>query len=244
MVARVEDLRKSYRTGTGEVVALDDVSLAVSAGEFLVVMGASGSGKSTLLHLLGGLDTPTSGRVFVDEHDLAAMSDRDRTLFRRRQIGIVFQAYNLLPTLDALENVALPAMLDGVDPQDARRRAKDLLEQAGLGRRMTHRPQALSGGEQQRVAIVRALVNQPAILLADEPTGNLDSDRGQAIWEWLGRLVRNDGRTVVAVTHEPEGAAHADRVAVLRDGQLRGVIHPTGDDRATLVATRYRELVA
>ncbi len=229
----------------GETVrALNGVSLAVGAGEFVAVMGASGSGKSTLLHLAGGLDFPTAGRVFVEDQDITALGDRQRTLFRRRRVGIVFQQFNLLPTLTATENVAVPLMIDGADRRDFMDRARTLLQAVDMGHRLMHRPQALSGGEQQRVAIARAMLNNPAVLLADEPTGNLDSDHADAIWRLLRRLVDDEGRTVVAVTHETVGARHADRIVALKDGRIVGEINQPGEMDASLVATRYTQLVS
>ncbi len=242
-VLEVTDLRKNYDTIGEPVCALRGVSFSVREGEFIVIMGASGSGKSTILHLAGGLDKPTAGSIVIEGRDLARMSDRERTLFRRRRLGIVFQAYNLLPTLSAAENVALPAMLDGADQHQIELKASALLGRVDLTHRSSHRPQALSGGEQQRVAIARALMNDPVLLLADEPTGNLDAEHGAAIWRLLASLVREGGRTVVAVTHQADGAACADRVLVLKDGRIVGEVVPGGEDHATLVATRYRELV-
>ena len=244
-VLEVTSLHKNYDT-SGEVVqAVRGVSFNVRQGELIAIMGASGSGKSTVLHLVGGLDEPTSGSIVIEGRDIGRMSDRERTLFRRRRLGIIFQAYNLLPTLSAIENVALPAMLDSGDQDEIDRKASALLERVDLGHRITHRPQALSGGEQQRVAIARALMNDPAIVLADEPTGNLDTQHGAAIWRLLASLVRDGGRTVVAVTHEAEGAAFADRVLVLKDGRIVGEWGQShnGETHATLVAARYRELV-
>jgi putative ABC transport system ATP-binding protein len=243
VVLAVKDLCKEYRTGGSVVRALAGVSLEIARGEFVVVMGASGSGKSTLLHLMGGLDFPTLGRVIVEGQDLTALSDRARTLFRRRRLGIVFQSFNLLPTLTAAENVAVPLMVDGAGRDDFLSRAESALRSVDMGHRLTHRPQALSGGEQQRVAIARALLNDPAVVLADEPTGNLDSDHAEAIWSLLRRLVDEQQRTVVAVTHEPFGARHADRIIVLRDGRIAGDITEPGGLDASLVATRYAELV-
>ena len=238
-----KNLEKRYVT-SGEVVhAVRGISLSVNRGELVVVMGASGSGKSTLLHLLGGLDHPDGGSIAIDGHPLERMSDSQRTLFRRRRIGFVFQAYNLLPTMTALENVTVPALLDGNGDKKTQQRAMDLLRLLDLDQRHNHRPQALSGGEQQRVAIARALMQDPAVILADEPTGNLDSKHGQDVWRILADLVRSEQRAVVAVTHEAEGAAMADRVIVLKDGKIAGEIHPEGDDHVALVANRYRELV-
>jgi len=243
-VLEVFELCKEYRMGGTPVRALAGVSLSVARGEFVAIMGASGSGKSTLLHLAGGLDFPTSGRVVVDGEDLTALSDRARTLFRRRRLGIIFQTFNLLPTLTAVENVALPMMVDGAARNDFLERARSALVSVDMGHRLTHRPQALSGGEQQRVAIARALLNDPAVVLADEPTGNLDSDHAEAIWSLLRRIVDEEQRTVVAVTHEPSGARHADRIVILRDGRIVGNIAEPGGLDASLVATRYAELVS
>jgi putative ABC transport system ATP-binding protein len=241
-ILEVTDLHKHYPSGTGVVHALDGLSLAARPGQFVAVMGASGSGKSTLLHLVGGLDVPTSGRIIIEGHDLAAMSDRERTLFRRRRLGVVFQAFNLLPTLTAAENAALPLMVDGHNWKDVEEKTNSLLEIVDLAHRRSHRPQALSGGEMQRVAVARALVNDPAIVLADEPTGNLDSKHSQEIWELLGRLTAEHGRTVIAVTHDAAGASHADRAVVLKDGRIVGEFEPERCGDATLVAPRYTEL--
>ena len=242
-IVKAEGLRKDYVGGREPVHALRGIDLSIRPGEFVAIMGASGSGKSTLLHMLGGLDQPSGGTVVIEGHDLARMNDRERTLFRRRRLGIIFQAYNLLPTLSAIENVTLPAMLDGSGERRTTELARDLLEQVDMGHRFTHRPQALSGGEQQRVAIARSLVNDPALLLADEPTGNLDTRHGQEIWQLLANLVRERKRTVVAVTHEADGAVHADRVIVLKDGRIAGEISPDGERDATALAARYHELV-
>jgi putative ABC transport system ATP-binding protein len=241
-ILEVHDLSKDY-FGAGSVVnALRTVNLDVQRGEFIAIMGASGSGKSTLLHLLGGLDLPTAGTITIEGHNLTRMSDRERTLFRRRRLGIVFQAFNLLPSLSAHENISLPRIVDGANAEDVDPRTRDLLTAVDLAHRADHRPQALSGGEQQRVALARALVNDPAIVLADEPTGNLDSHHAEDIWRLLRRLATEQERTIVAVTHEAVGAAHADRIVVLKDGQIVGEIAPHGDGDASLVAARYTEL--
>jgi len=237
------DVRKQFATDAAPVTALDGVSIDADSGEFVSIMGASGSGKSTLLHLLGGLDQPTSGRIIIEGHDLTRMDDRRRTLFRRRRLGIIFQAYNLLPTLTALENVALPSIIDGADGAGAQKRARDLLAGVDLEHRLAHRPQAMSGGEQQRVAIARALMNDPAIVLADEPTGNLDTAHAEEVWRALATLAKANQKTVIAVTHESAGAAFADRVIVIKDGRITGQITPGGEGHAALVATRYAELV-
>lgn len=239
----VVDLHKVYKTDGEPVRALAGVSFQVHTGEFITIMGASGSGKSTLLHLVGGLDTPTSGAIVIAGCDLHQMTDRERTLFRRRRLGVVFQAYNLLPTLSAIENVALPALLENGRQRQIEARAGELLDRVSLRHRATHRPQALSGGEQQRLAIARALMNNPVLLLADEPTGNLDTHHGAVIWQLLASLARDGGCTVVAVTHEADAACHADRVIVLKDGRLVGEVKPSGDHDASFVASRYRELV-
>ncbi len=219
-VLEVRDLVRTYQRG-GEVVhALDGVSFAIEAGQLVSIMGPSGSGKSTLLHLLGGLDSPTSGQVFAEGRDLAALSDDDLTAFRRRRLGFVFQFFNLLPTLSAWENVALPRLLDGVPLAKERAKAVDLLERVGLGNRVDHRPREMSGGQLQRVAIARALVNDPILLLADEPTGNLDSTSGEEVLTLLRRLTAEEGRTLVMVTHDARAAAIGDRIIQVADGRV------------------------
>ncbi len=242
-VVEVRNLRKVYDASRDSVVAIDDLSLEVHSGRFIAIMGSSGSGKSTLLHVIGGLTDATSGLVRVEGHDLGAMSDRRRTIFRRRRLGVVFQDFNLLPSLTAAENVALPHLVDGVGLKDSAARVEELLAAVHLEHRRRHRPDALSGGEQQRVAIARALLNDPAILLADEPTGNLDSKQSLEIWQLLRRVAHERGKTILMVTHEAHGAAHADDVIVLRDGRIIGRIEPKGSGDAALVATGYQELV-
>ena len=216
----VDNVVKRFRQGDREVSALAGVSLDVAQGTFLAIMGASGSGKSTLLHLMAGLTSPDAGRVLIRGENLAEMNDRQLTLFRRRHIGLVFQSFNLIPTLTAEENVALPLMLDGKDAADAAPKVGELLESLGLAARRHHRPDAMSGGEQQRVAIGRALVTDPAVILADEPTGNLDSANGKAVCELLRDLSQIHNKTIVMVTHEPTVAAYAQEVAVIKDGRL------------------------
>ena len=196
------------------------VSFDVEAGRLVSVMGPSGSGKSTLLHLIGGLDTPTSGSVVIDGSDLAQLDDEELTLFRRRSLGFIFQFFNLLPTMTAWENVALPRLLDGVKMNQVKPRAIELLERVGLGERVDHKPSQLSGGEMQRVAVARALVGDPLLVLADEPTGNLDSASGQAVLELLRKIVAEEGKTVVIVTHDAEAASLADQQVRLADGLL------------------------
>jgi putative ABC transport system ATP-binding protein len=241
-VLAVEGLVKSYRLGDEVVWALNDVSLSVGAGQLVAIMGASGSGKSTLLHLTGGLDLPDSGRVIIEGHDLSRMSDRQRTLFRRRRMGIIFQAYNLLPTLSAEENVAVPLLVDGTSMDEIGRRAREVIRLVRLENRVHHRPQALSGGEQQRVAIARALLNDPAVVLADEPTGNLDSIHAEEIWKLLRQLAHDLGKTVLMVTHEPAAASYADLAYVLKDGRIVGTIDQLEAGNAALVAARYTQL--
>lgn len=219
-LVRVCNLSKEYRLGTVEVVALDGICLEVEAGSFVSVMGPSGSGKSTLLHLIGGLDTPTGGLVEIDGKDLSTLDDEELTLFRRRNLGFVFQFFNLLPTMSAWENVALPRLLDGVKLGEVKPRALELLEMVGLGNRADHKPSQLSGGEMQRVAVARALVADPVLVLADEPTGNLDSRSGAAVLELMRETVTNDGRTVIVVTHDSKAASVADRIIRLQDGKV------------------------
>jgi putative ABC transport system ATP-binding protein len=217
---RCLDLRKVYRQGDNEIIALAGVSLEIANGSFTVIMGPSGSGKSTLLHLIGGLDRPTTGEIVVDGLSLGRMADDEITLFRRTRVGFVFQFFNLLPTLTALENVTLPFVLDGVSKAEADRRARAALEKVGLAARMAHLPEELSGGEVQRVAVARALAFNPPILLADEPTGNLDSKSGETILSLLKQFNRENGCTVIMVTHSEEAARCGERVIFLRDGRI------------------------
>jgi putative ABC transport system ATP-binding protein len=219
-VLETRRVTKVYGAGDTKVEALRGVDLEVHAGEMLAIMGRSGSGKSTLLTLLGGVDVPTEGQVLLEGKDLASMTDDQRTLMRRQRIGFIFQAFNLLPIFTAEENVSLPLELDGVNPAIARKRAADKLEMVGMGKRRDHIPGKLSGGEQQRVAIARALAIEPAILLADEPTGNLDSANGEKVIRMLRDLVELHGQTIVIVTHDPQVARQADRVIYLADGQI------------------------
>ena len=219
-VLETRQVRKSFGEGEAAVEALKGVDVGVETGEMLAIMGSSGSGKSTLLTLLGGVDVPTSGQVLLEGIDLATLTDDQRTLIRRKRIGFVFQAFNLLPILTAEENVALPLELDGVSSKAAIERAQKTLELVGLENRRGHLPGKLSGGEQQRVAIARALVIEPAILLADEPTGNLDSANGKRITQVLRELVDQHGQTIVMVTHDPTVAQQADRAIYLADGRV------------------------
>jgi len=217
---RVTEVHKAYQQGRNEVTALAGVSLDIQRGEFVAVMGPSGSGKSTLLHLIGGLDRPTRGEILLDGRLISQMADDEVTLFRRTRIGFVFQFFNLLPTLTALENVTLPLILDGRVGADSDLRAKTLLARVGLESRGDHLPEELSGGEIQRLAIARALAFNPPILLADEPTGNLDSRSGEAVLELMRRINREERCTVVMVTHNLEASRHGDRVIHLRDGRV------------------------
>ena len=212
--------KKTYGAGELSVPALRGIDLKVAQGEFLAIMGPSGSGKSTLLHLLGGVDRPASGHVLLEGVDLTSLSDDERTVLRRRRIGFIFQSFNLLPTLNAEENVSLPMELGGMPGREARGRAEAVLEMVGMLPRRSHLPSKLSGGEQQRVAIARALAIEPALLLADEPTGNLDSANGSQVTALLRNLVSRRGQTIVMVTHDPNVAAHADRLVCLRDGLI------------------------
>jgi putative ABC transport system ATP-binding protein len=217
---RCIDVRKVYRQGNNEIIALDGVSLDIAKGEFAVIMGPSGSGKSTLLHLVGGLDRPTSGELLVDQRLVGQMADDQVTLFRRTRIGFIFQFFNLLPTLTALENVALPFVLDGRSKEEADQRAKMLLDKVGLENRKGHLPEEMSGGEIQRIAVARALAFNPPILLADEPTGNLDSKTGESILLLLRHINREAGCTIVMVTHSQEAAGYGGRTIFFRDGKV------------------------
>ena len=218
-VIRVTDLTKSIDTGTHRVDILKGITLDVPAGQFVAIMGASGSGKSTLLGLLAGLDAPTTGRVVLDGEDITDLAEDDLARVRGRKIGFVFQSYQLIPTLTAEENVLLPAELSNVD-NGGIVRARELLQRVGLADRLDHYPVQLSGGEQQRVALARAFMVQPPILMADEPTGNLDSENGRQILELLIGLNKQENTTLVLVTHDRELAAHADRVVMLKDGRV------------------------
>ena len=216
--ARVVEATKVYGSGGTAVVALDEVTVELPTARFTAVMGPSGSGKSTLLHCLAGLDRLTDGQAFVGDVELGTLSDKERTLLRRTRIGFVFQAFNLVPTLTAQENIALPLTLAGRRPDPEW--FDEVTATVGLGDRLGHRPSELSGGEQQRVAVARSLVSRPAIVFADEPTGNLDSRGGAEILDFLRRAVDETGQTVVMVTHDPGAAAHADAVVFLADGRI------------------------
>jgi putative ABC transport system ATP-binding protein len=218
---QADGVRKIYQGGDFGVIALRDLDLTVEAGELVAVMGPSGSGKTTLLNCLSGLDDIDAGRVLVQGKDLFAMSDAERTEHRARTMGFVFQSYNLIPVFTAAENVELPLLLVGTNPRQARTRALEMLDRVGLGHRPGHRPSELSGGEQQRVAVARALVAQPAVVWADEPTGNLDSAMAVQIMNLLCALNRDEGQTIILVTHDPTVGAAASRLIRMRDGALQ-----------------------
>jgi putative ABC transport system ATP-binding protein len=218
-VSRIRDLTREYRMGEERIHALRGVSLEIHRNEYVTIMGPSGSGKSTMMNILGCLDTPSGGEYWLNGHEVSQLNADALARVRNREIGFVFQTFNLLPRATALHNVELPLVYAGLRARERRARAEAALEQVGLGQRMHHRPNELSGGQRQRVAIARALVNQPSILLADEPTGNLDSVTSEEIMQVFGEL-HAAGQTIIMVTHEPEIAAHAARMVVLRDGQV------------------------
>jgi putative ABC transport system ATP-binding protein len=218
-IIRLDGITREYVMGSERVLALRGVDLQIGRNEYVAIMGPSGSGKSTMMNMLGCLDTPSSGQYWLNGQEVSTMADDDLARVRNREIGFVFQTFNLLPRASALANVELPLVYAGVSTRERRRRAEAALERVGLGNRMDHRPNELSGGQRQRVAIARALVNEPSILLADEPTGNLDSATSVEIMRVFGSL-HAQGQTVVLVTHEPDIAAHAHRVVVLRDGKV------------------------
>ncbi len=227
-ILQVCDLKKTYGTGEACVHALDGVSLNVEKGEFVAIVGTSGSGKSTLLHMLGGLDRPSSGKVFVDGKDIFSLKDEELTIFRRRKIGFVFQAYNLVPVLNVYENIVLPIELDGgkVDKEFV----KKITETLGLDQRLDALPNQLSGGQQQRVAIARALAAEPAIILADEPTGNLDSKSGKVVAEEFRKINEELGKTLLMVTHDPQMASRCKRVIFLKDGYVMNDVRKEGTE--------------
>jgi len=216
--ARAVGAVKIYGSGETEVRALDGVDVTFDTGRLTTIMGPSGSGKSTLMHCMAGLDALTNGQVFIGDTELGALSERDLTLLRRRQVGFIFQAYNLLPTLTALENMTLPISLAGENPDGAW--LTEVVDAVGLGDRLTHRPNELSGGQQQRVAVARALVSRPTIIFADEPTGNLDSRTGAEVLEFLRRAAQQLGQTIVMVTHDAGAASYSDRIVFLNDGRV------------------------
>jgi putative ABC transport system ATP-binding protein len=229
MSVKVEGVEKVYKLGEIPVQALKDVNLQLSEGEFVAIMGPSGSGKTTLLNLIGVLDKPTKGEIYIDGKNITKLKDRELTAIRRSTIGYVFQFYNLIPVLSAFENVELPMLISGAPKKEREERAHYLLEMVGLAEREHHRPDELSGGEQQRVAIVRALANKPSVVLADEPTGDLDSKTGKEVMQALRDLSRNEGATVIVVTHDPMVANLANRIFEMRDGRIIKV-HSVGQD--------------
>ena len=217
-ILKVEHLKKNYGKGNTLVKALDDVSFSVEKGEFVAVVGASGSGKSTLLHLLGGVDKPTSGKIIIDEEDIYNLNETNLAIFRRRQVGLIYQFYNLIPILNVKENMTLPILLDGKKPDETY--LKELIETLGLSNRVNHLPNELSGGQQQRVSIGRALMNRPALLLADEPTGNLDSKASKDIIELLKLSNKKYKQTIIMITHDHDLALNADRIITIDDGKI------------------------
>ncbi|MFA6918951.1 MAG: ABC transporter ATP-binding protein [Patescibacteria group bacterium] len=217
----IKDITKIYNTGTVEFFALHGVSFKIEDGEFLAIMGPSGSGKSTLMHILGALDTPSGGTYFLDGKDVSTLSEDELADIRREKIGFVFQAFNLLPRATVLRNVMLPLMYEGIDREEREKRAREALLSAGLDEEhFVHLSNQLSGGQIQRVAIARALVNNPSLILADEPTGNLDTITGEIVLATFQRLNREQGKTIILITHEPDVAQHADRIIVIRDGKI------------------------
>ncbi|MDT8897507.1 ABC transporter ATP-binding protein [Thermanaerothrix sp. 4228-RoL] len=243
-IVLTQNLVKIYGQGLTAVHALKGINLTIQPGEFVAVMGPSGCGKSTLLHLIGGLDRPTSGTVIVDGENLTQLSDDQVTALRRRKMGFIFQFFNLIPVLNALENAALPMILDGTRSDEAFKRAREWLERVGLGQRLNHKPSELSGGEQQRVAIARALASDPAIILADEPTGNLDSRASEDIAMLLRQISSEWGRTILLVTHDPRIAAYADRIVFLKDGQIvdETVMERRNGEQVDLVVGKMKEI--
>jgi len=219
-IIQTSNLTKIYGSGATAVTALDHVSLSIDPGEFVAIMGPSGCGKSTLLHLIGGLDKASEGSVQIDGHNLNDLDDDKLTEIRRRKMGFIFQFYNLIPVLNAVENASLPVTLDGMKPAEARAKAVEWLTRFGLADRLTNRPDELSGGQQQRVAVARALVAEPALVLADEPTGNLDTKASDEIAALLRQVSKEFGRAVIMVTHDPRIAAYADRIIFLKDGKI------------------------
>ncbi len=217
-ILRVENLNKTYGKGENQVKAVDNVSFSVQKGEFVAIIGASGSGKSTLLHLIGGVDRPTSGKVFIDGNDIYTLNDDNLAIFRRRQIGLIYQFYNLIPVLNVAENITLPTKLDGRDVDE--RRLNDLLKTLGLEKRKYNLPNQLSGGQQQRVSIGRAMMNEPALMLADEPTGNLDSKASEEIISLLRLSNKKYNQTVIVITHDEKIALEADRIITIDDGKI------------------------
>jgi putative ABC transport system ATP-binding protein len=246
---RCNQITQSVTLGARVVRALRGVDLAIEDPGFYAIMGRSGSGKSTLLHMLSAMDRPDSGEIVVSGHQVHQMSERESTRFRREEIGVIFQAFNLIPTMSAVENVQLPGLLSGRLSKSLSDRSHELLDLLGLADRAEHRPEALSGGEQQRVAIARALLYQPAVVFADEPTGNLDTNASELVWSMLQRIAREEQVTVIMVTHEPEAASYCERILVMNDGVIAGTIenpnaHGEGGMDAGTIATRTQHLLS
>ncbi len=233
IVLRAGYLRKVYQVGEIKVPALRGVDLEIKRGEFVAIMGPSGSGKSTLLHLISGLDRPTGGEVMLAGQRLSSLDDEALSVLRRRKIGFVFQTFNLIPMLTAEENVMLPLLIDGRDPKESQDRMESLLQLVHIADRKDHKPDQLSGGQQQRVAIARALVTEPEIVMADEPTGSLDTNSGTVVLDLLRRVREGSGTSIVMVTHDPRSASYADRVVYLRDGKIVDESTNLGDDTDT-----------
>ncbi|MBI2523283.1 ABC transporter ATP-binding protein [Candidatus Woesearchaeota archaeon] len=217
---KLDDVWKTYRMGNVKVNALRGLDLAIKEGEFVAIMGPSGSGKSTAVNMVGALDMPTKGKIYLENRDISKLSESDLAQIRGKKIGFIFQQFNLINTLSALENVALPMVFQGVSKEERIKRAKNILEMVGLGDRINHKPTELSGGQQQRVAIARALANNPEVVLADEPTGNLDSKTGETVISFLTNLNKKDKKTIILVTHDMNIAKHANRIEFLKDGTI------------------------
>lgn len=219
-IIKLDDVWKTYRMGNVKVNALRGLDLAIKEGEFVAIMGPSGSGKSTAVNMVGALDMPTKGKIYLENRDISKLSESDLAQIRGKKIGFIFQQFNLINTLSALENVALPMVFQGVSKEERIKRAKNILEMVGLGDRINHKPTELSGGQQQRVAIARALANNPEVVLADEPTGNLDSKTGETVISFLTNLNKKDKKTIILVTHDMNIAKHANRIEFLKDGTI------------------------
>ncbi len=224
VIIKLDNVEKIYQIGEVEVPALKGVNLEVKQGEFLMVFGPSGSGKSTMLNSIGCLDVPTKGNIYLDKHNIAHLSESTLAQIRGKKIGFVFQQYNLIPSLTAIENVMLPMLFQDTTEQHRKKRATELLKKVGLGERLDHLPSQLSGGESQRVAIARALANDPEVILADEPTGNLDSQSGVNVMETLKKLHKEEKKTIIMITHDPDLTKYAERIAYLKDGQVIKIV--------------------
>jgi putative ABC transport system ATP-binding protein len=240
-ILEAKKIHKHYQLGQHTILALAGVDFSVDKGDFVAIMGPSGSGKSTLLHLLGGLDTPTEGEIILAGNQLSKLNEYEATIVRRHNVGFVFQFFNLIPTLTAEENIQLPLIIDGKDPRMFIEHLNRILDLVGLEDRRDHKPDQLSGGQQQRVALARALITEPAIVLADEPTGNLDSKSGTAIMELLQRSCHELNQTVIVVSHDPKAAAYADRVIFLRDGII---VHDYRHDASLSLPKRLKAILA